>query len=193
MTPAEYNFIIQVVNENAYERRIFLAIRADLECCGFDIRRIPYEHYLWLREERLRVGYTSSAIREIDSYEQPVSMDSPRIPEYVRNGEEKQKRARLSREEKRPIFGTLLVAGVMVAIGFMIPSISLIIWGFAFCVLLWGFKDDLPYPENYDADYVQRYVKAQEDARLYTRALIHQAYLHSGELKILNEKINGKK
>ena len=193
MTPAEYNDIIQAVNENAFERRIFLDIRADLERCGLDIRRIPYEHYLWLREERLRVGYTSSAIRETDSYEQPVSMDLPRIPEYVRNGEDKPKKERLSREEKRHIFGTLFVAGVMVAIGFMIPSISLIIWGFAFCVLLWGFKDDLPYPENYDTDYVQRYIKAQEDARLYTREMIHQAYLHSGELKILNEKINGKK
>lgn len=193
MTPAEYNFIIQVVNENTYERRIFLAIRADLERCGFDIRRIPYEHYLWLREERFRAGNISPPIREIDLSEQPVSMDLPRIPEYARNGEEKQKRAKLSREEKRHFFGTLFVAGAMVAIGFMIPSISLIIWGFAFCVLLWGFKDDLPYPENYDADYVQRYVKAQEDARLYTRAMMHQAYLHSGELKILNEKINGKK
>lgn len=193
MTPAEYNFIIQVVNVNTYERRFFLAIRADLESCGFDIRRIPYEHYLWLREERFRAGYTSSVIREIDSYEQLVSMDSPRIPEYVRNAEDKPKKERLSREEKRHIFGTLFVAGVMVAIGFIIPSISLIIWGFAFCVLLWGFKEDLPYPENYDTDYVQRYIKAQEDARLYTRAMIHQAYLHSGELKILNEKINGKK
>ena len=193
MTPAEYNDIIQAVNENAFERRIFLDIRADLERCGLDIRRIPYEHYLWLREERLRAGNTSSVIREIDSYEPPVSMNSPCIPEYARNGEEKQKRAKLSREEKRHIFGTFFVAGAMVAIGFMIPSISLIIWGFAFCVLLWGFKDDLPYPENYDTDYVQRYVKAQEDARLYTRAMMHQAYLHSGELKILNEKINGKK
>ena len=193
MTPAEYNFIIQVVNENTYERRIFLAIRADLENCGFDIRRIPYEHYLWLREERFRAGNTSPPIREIDLSEQLVSMDLPRIPEYVRNAEDEPKRERLSREEKRPIFGTLLVAGVMSAIGFIIPSISLPIWGFAICVLAWGFKDDLPYPENYDTDYVQRYFKAQEDARLYTRTMIHQAYLHSGELKILNEKINGKK
>ena len=193
MTPAEYNFIIQVVNENTYERRIFLAIRADLERCGFDIRRIPYEHYLWLREERFRAGNISPPIREIDLSEQPVSMDLPRIPEYVRNAEDEPKRERLSREEKHPIFGTLLVAGVMSAIGFIIPSISLPIWGFAICVLAWGFKDDLPYPENYDTDYVQRYFKAQEDARLYTRTMIHQAYLHSGELKILNEKINGKK
>jgi hypothetical protein len=193
MTPAEYNDIVRVVNENACERRIFLDIRADLERCGLDIRRIPYEHYLWLREERFRAGNTSPPIREIDLSEQPVSMDLLRIPEYVRNAEDKPKKERLSREEKRHIFGTLFVAGVMVAIGFIIPSISLIIWGFAFCVLAWGFKDDTPYPENYDTDYVQRYFKAQEDARLYTRAMLHQAYIHKSEIKRLNEMINGKK
>ena len=193
MTPAEYNFIIRVVNENACERRIFLDIRADLERCGFDIRRIPYEHYLWLREERFRAGNISPPIREIDLSEQPVSMDLPRIPEYVKHAKDEPKGEKFSREEKRHIFGILFVAGVMISAGFLMPSISLPIWGFAICVLAWGLKDYIPYPDSYDSDYVDRYFKAQEDARLYTRAMIHQAHLHSGELKILNEKINGKK
>ena len=67
------------------------------------------------------------------------------------------------------------------------------LWGGAICVLALGFKDYIPYSENYDSDYVQRYFKAQEDARLYTRAMLNQAHLHREELKILNDRINGKK
>ena len=110
-----------------------------------------------------------------------------------RNAIKQKCKGRLSKQEKHHIFGTLFVAGVMIGMGFVIPSISLPIWGLAICVLALGFKDYIPYSDNYDSDFVQRYFKAQEDARLYTRAMIHQAYLHSGELKILNEKINGKK
>ncbi len=102
------------------------------------------------------------------------------------------KKEKLSSEEKRHIVRMLLVAGGMIGAGFIIPSISLPIWGLAICVLAWGFKDYIPY-ENYDSDYAQRYFKAQEDARLYTRAMLHQTYLHSGEIKILNDRINGKK
>ena len=193
MTSEEYNYIVQVINDNAYERHVFWGIRADLERLGFDIRQISYEHYLRLRKERCQDGNTSSAIRESIQNEKYTITDPPCIPEHVRNVDGKPKKEKMSRDEKRHIFGTLFVAGVMIGAGFIIPSISLPIWGFAICVLAWGFKDYIPYPENYDTDYVQRYFKAQEDARLYTRAMIHQAYLHSGELKILNEKINGKK
>ena len=105
----------------------------------------------------------------------------------------KKRKEKLSKEEKRHIFGTLIVAGIMICAGFIIPSISLPIWGFAICVLALGFKDYSPYSDSYDSDYVDRYFKAQEDARLYTRAMINQAHLHREELKILNEKINGKK
>ena len=193
MTQAEYNYIIQVVNENACERRIFLDIRADLEHCRMDIRQISYEEYLSLREKKLQAGNASVAIRETAPNEKIITEDPPYIPEQVRNVEERPKKERLSREEKHHIFGTLFVAGIMIGAGIIIPSISLPIWGFAICVLAWGLKDYIPYPDSYDSDYVDRYFKAQEDARLYTRAMIHQAYLHNGELKILNEKINGKK
>ena len=193
MTQDEYSYIIQVINENAYERKIFLGIRADLERCGFDVRQIPYEHYLRLRRERCGDGESSFEIQEESLREETVSADPPRIPEHVQDVEMKPKEPRLSQEEKRQIFGTLLLTGIMVALGIIIPSISLPIWGFAFCVLVWGLKDYIPCSGSYDSDYVQRYFRAKEDARLHTRAMIHEAYLHSGELKILNDKINGKK
>ena len=59
MTPEEYSYIVQMINENAYERHIFLGIRADLERLGFDIRQISYEHYLRLRKE-ISFRYLSS-------------------------------------------------------------------------------------------------------------------------------------
>ena len=187
MTLDEYNHLIRIVNHDISEWEIFLEIRTELERSGYVIRQIPDEHYLRLREEKIReMGQTCSD-------EQPSLMELSDTPEHIRNAEEKPQREGLSREEKRHIFGTLIATGIMVALGFIIPSISLPIWGVALCVLVWELKDYIPCSGNYDSDYVQRYFKAQEDARLYTRAMIHQAHLHSGELKILNEKINGKK
>ena len=69
------------------------------------------------------------------------------------------RKEKLSKEEKRHIFGTLFVAGVMICAGFIIPSISLPIWGFAICVLALGFKDYTPYSDSYDSDYVQRILR----------------------------------
>ena len=91
------------------------------------------------------------------------------------------------------ILGTMLAAGVLIAVGVIFPAVSVPLWGIAICVLAWGFKDIIPYPKDYNSDYVQRYFKAQEDARLYTRAMLHQAYIHKSEIKRLNEMINGKK
>ena len=103
------------------------------------------------------------------------------------------KESRLSRDDIRQIIRTLFITGILIILGILIPAISLPVWGIALCVLAWGLKDVIPYPENYDTDYVNRYFKAQEDSRLYTRAMLHQAYLHSGEIKIVQDKINGKK
>lgn len=192
MTQAEYNYIIRVVNENAFERKIFLDIRADIERSGLDIRQIPYEQYLRFRAEHCRNGTQTSMMQERGLDNRSFS-EPPLIPESVRNVEEMQKKSRLSREEKRQILGTIVIGGLMIGAGFIIPSISLPIWGLAICVLAWGLKDYIPIPDDYDSDYVDRYFKTQEDARLHTRAMIHQAYMHSGELKILKEKINGRK
>lgn len=103
------------------------------------------------------------------------------------------KESRFGRDNIRQIIRTIFIAGILIILGILIPVISLPVWGIALCVLAWGLKDVIPYPENYDTDYVNRYFKAQEDSRLYTRAILHQAYLHSGEIKILQDRINGKK
>ena len=129
------------------------------------------DDYVWNKVDTER----SQCLKKIEEVTQKLSKDKPGSEQYER------------------YMGLLKIYMVMIGAGIIIPSISLPIWGFAICVLAWGLKDYIPYPDCYDSDYVDRYFKAQEDARLYTRAMIHQAHLHSGELKILNEKINGKK
>lgn len=88
---------------------------------------------------------------------------------------------------------TILIVGVLVVAGILFPAISLPVWGIALCVLAWGLKDVIPYSDTYDSDYVHRYFKTQEDARLYTRAMLHQGYLHKEEIRRLNEMISPKK
>lgn len=88
------------------------------------------------------------------------------------------------------MIGALLVAGILIAIGFIVPSVSLPVWGLALCFLAWGLKDVIPYPKNYDSDYVERYLAAQEEARIKTRAYLHQAHLHREEIARLNKMIN---
>lgn len=104
----------------------------------------------------------------------------------------KQKKNHISSEEKHFIIRTLVIAAILTAVGFMIPSVSLPVWAVAFIILVWNFKDYIPYSDNYDSDYVDRYFKAQEDARLNTKAYLHQAYLHKDEIKRLNDLINKK-
>lgn len=87
----------------------------------------------------------------------------------------------------------ILLAVVLFVVGFLVPSVSLPVWGFALCFLAWGLKDEIPYWVNSDSDYTERYFKAQEDARLYTKAMLHQAHLHKGEIRILNDMINKEK
>ena len=84
----------------------------------------------------------------------------------------------------------LLVAGILIVIGFIFPSVSLPVWGLAMCFLAWGLKDVIPYPKNYDSDYVERYLAAQEEARIKTRAYLHQAHLHREKIARLNKMIN---
>ena len=88
---------------------------------------------------------------------------------------------------------TILITGLLIAAGILSPSVSLPVWGLALCVLVWGLKDTIPYPEDDNSEYVQRYFKAREDARLYTRAMLHQGYLHKEEIRHLNEMITPKK
>ena len=88
------------------------------------------------------------------------------------------------------MIGALLVAGVLIAVGIFFPSVSLPVWGLALCFLAWGLKDVIPYPKNYDSDYVERYLAAQEEARIKTRAYLHQAHLHREEIARLNKMIN---
>ena len=87
----------------------------------------------------------------------------------------------------------ILLAVVLFVVGLFIPSVSLPLWGFALCFLAWGLKDEIPYWVNSDSDYAERYFKAQEDAQLYTKAMLHQAHLHKGEIRILNDMINKEK
>ena len=87
----------------------------------------------------------------------------------------------------------ILLAVVLFVVGLFIPSVSLPLWGFALCFLAWGLKDEIPFWVNGDSDYTKRYFKAQEDARLYTKAMLHQAHLHKGEIRILNDMINKEK
>lgn len=86
--------------------------------------------------------------------------------------------------------GTLIIAGLLIAAGIIFPSVSLPVWGLALCFLAWGLKDVIPYPKNYDSDYMERYFAAQEEARIKTRAYLHQAHLHREEIARLNKMIN---
>jgi len=88
------------------------------------------------------------------------------------------------------MIGALLIAGILIAIGFIFPSVSLPVWGLALCFLSWGLKDVIPYPKNYDSDYVARYFAAQEETRIKTRAYLHQTHLHREEIARLNKMIN---
>jgi hypothetical protein len=92
--------------------------------------------------------------------------------------------------EKGIMFKSILIAGILVAVGFIVPSVSLPVWGLALFFLAWGLKDVIPYPKNNDSDYVDRYFKAKEDARLNTKAYLHQARLHKDEIAQLNKMIN---
>ena len=87
----------------------------------------------------------------------------------------------------------ILLAVVLFVVGLFIPSVSLPLWGVALCFLAWGLKDEIPYWVNNDSDYTERYFKAQEDARLFTKAMLHQAHLHKGEIRILIDMINKEK
>jgi hypothetical protein len=195
MTVQEYNYIIQVINANAYERGIFLKIRAELEAQGYELSQIAFEDYLTLRSKKMQPVNDTTVIRENDTDRKDIYTDLPHIAENVRDAEKKQTKKRnwIFEEGRLHIIGTLLFTGILVAAGIVIPSISLPIWGIALCVLAWGLKDDIPLPKNYDTDYVDRYFKAQEDARLYTNAMLHQAYLHKDQLRTLNNMINGRK
>ncbi len=185
MTSDEYSHIIQTVNYDDRERRIFLKVQEQLGECGHSIQDLSYDDYLRIREFWMR--YMSCLPEK----------DPPMIAENIREGKDQTNRTKsrkpniLSRNVD--ILGTLLAAGVLIAVGVIFPTVSLPLWGIAICVLAWGFKDIIPYPKDYDSDYVQRYFKAQEDARLYTRAMLHQAYIHKSEIKRLNGMINGKK
>lgn len=87
----------------------------------------------------------------------------------------------------------ILLSVVLIVVGIIVPSVSLPVWGVALCFLAWGLKDVIPYSKNDNSDYTDRYFKAREDARLYTKAMLHQARLHKGEIQILNDMINKKK
>ncbi len=86
--------------------------------------------------------------------------------------------------------GTLIIAGLLIAAGIIFPSASLPVWGLALCFLAWGLKDVIPYPKSYDSDYVERYLAAQEEARIKTRAYLRQAHLHREEIARLNKMIH---
>ncbi len=185
MTSDEYNHIVQIVNRDAWEKRVFLKVQEQLNECGYSIQDLSYDDYLRIRELWMRC--TSSLPEK----------DPPTITDNIREGKEQ---INMTKSRKPNILSrnadillTLLAAGVLIAVGIIFPSVSLPLWGLAICVLAWGFKDIIPYPKDYDSDYVQRYFKAQEDARIYTRAMLHQAYMHKNELKRLNEMINNKK
>ena len=161
MTSDEYNHIVQIVNRDAWEKRVFLKVQEQLNECGYSIQDLSYDDYLRIRELWMR--YTSSLPEK----------DPPTITDNIREGKEQ---INMTKSRKPNILSrnvyillTLLAAGVLIAVGI------------------------IPYPKDYDSDYVQRYFKAQEDARIYTRAMLHQAYMHKNELKRLNEMINNKK
>lgn len=189
MTAEEYSYIIQVINENSYERSIFLRIRSELEQHGYNILQISYEDYLMLRERKIRDGNQETSLSR-----QTVANVPPYLPENVRNAthEQKSKRIKACRDDLIQILKTLIIAGPLVGLGFIFPTISLPIWGIALCVLAWGLKDVIPYPENYDADYVDRYFRIQEEARMKTHAYLHQANLHRGEIERLYKMISKK-
>ena len=92
----------------------------------------------------------------------------------------------------KDLIATFIAAGILIATGVLFPSISLRVWGLALCILAWGIKDVIPYPEHYDTDYVERYFRAQENARINTGAYLHQAYLHKSEIEYLYKSISKK-
>ena len=185
MTSDEYRHIIQIVNNDDRERRIFLKVQEQLGECGHSIQDLSYDDYLRIRELWMR--YMSS----LPEKGFPMNVESIPTGKTLANKTGSGKSNVFSRNAD--ILGTLLAAGVLIAVGVIFPAVSVPLWGIAICVLAWGFKDIIPYPKDYNSDYVQRYFKAQEDARLYTRAMLHQAYIHKSEIKRLNEMINGKK
>lgn len=95
-------------------------------------------------------------------------------------------------KKKRIIIKTIIAVAILTIVSFMIPMISLPLWTIAICILALKFGYYIPIPRHYNADYVERYIKAQEDARLNTKAYLRQAYIHMEEIQRLNDMINKK-
>ncbi len=187
MTAEEYNYIIRVINENAGERMIFLGIRNELEEQGYDLRQIAYEDYLFLREKKMRTEN-----REIRPAGQAAADIPPCIPENLRNAEGKTEEDTFSGKCTGPVLRTLFAAGAAIAVGLAFEALTLPMIGFAIGILALGLGDYIPTPENYDADYVHRYISTQEEARMKTDAYLTQIRMRRGEIENLYRMINRK-
>ncbi len=187
MTAGEYNYIIRVVNENAGERMVFLGIRDELEEQGYDLRQITYEDYLFLREQKIR---TES--REIRPAGQAAAEIPPCIPENPRNAEGKAEKDSFSGRCTGPVLRTLFAAGAAIAVGLAFEVLTLPMIGLAIGILALGLADYIPTPENYDAEYVHRYISTQEEARMKTDAYLTQIRMRRGEIENLYRMINRK-
>lgn len=172
MTIIEYNEIVKKVNSDSLERSIFTEIEGYCRDRGMEVFQLDYNKYLQMRNYLIKIN-KDGLVNRLESG--TVSNQSKKRKFRIDWG----------------VVSTLVISGIVFLIAFNVPAFSLPGIGIGICILAWGLKDVIPYSSG-SSDYVDRVIKAHEDARINTRAYLHQAYIHSGEIKILKDKINGK-
>lgn len=179
MTMGEYQEIVRIINNSTYERLIYQEIEKQLQSRGYRIPDISLADYVQLRnwlDAMNRAPFVQAILTNEENSRQAPKRKSSK---------------KLNRNEKDQILGTLVISGLFVLLTFILPACFLIpLLMTAFIALVIGLADFIPFPRDYNPDYVERYFKAQEDARINTEAYLHQAYLHKDEIRILNDMIS---
>lgn len=173
----QYNEIIKKVNSDSLERSVYIEIEKYCKSKGMEVFQLDYTKYLEMRDYLIKIN-RNGLLNGFSERNSEVKI------------EEK------DHSNRNQIIKTLLIIGVFVILANVNEVFTFFAYSAAVITAIIGFGT-LPvldkYRSGYDGDYVQRYFRAHEDARINTRAYLNQAWLHSGEIKILNDKINGRK
>ncbi len=195
MTIQEYHQITGIINVNAYERMIYLEIERYVKEKGKEIWFLTYDEYMGMRN-RLDAMNRTPYVERVRDVGDTMENDGLYMPSISHNKKGKSKN-RLTKEEKRYIRRKIGNAAALAMVGILfyhtgswvLASLCVPVCVGSFIYLLYGFLDYIPLPKNYDCDAVDRYFKAQEDARLNTRAYLNQTWLHREEIAMLHRMI----
>lgn len=176
MTINEYNEIVKRVNRDSLERAVFIEIEKYCKDKGMEVFQIEYSKYIQMRDYLINLN-KNGLLKRIDG--------SENIPEGIDRD-----------SDRNQIIGTVILMMVFIIVANVSDIFTFFGYSAAVITAIVGFgtlsrvQDSNLISSGYNADYVQRYLRAHEDARINMDAYLTQAYLRSSQIKIVKDRIN---